>query len=81
MLELPILRQEIYGCWRMVGKPYVGITSRLPVLRPELQIDRRSWRQLSGRFAGLGKILESTRASLVLGGLLLKNSSIYATLV
>jgi hypothetical protein len=21
MLELPILKQEIYGCWRMVGDP------------------------------------------------------------
>jgi len=24
MLELPILKQEIYGCWRMAGNPETG---------------------------------------------------------
>jgi len=36
MLELPILKQEIYGCWRMVGDP----ENSSP--RPEPWLSRKS---------------------------------------
>jgi len=40
---------------RIVDKPYLVVTSCLPVLRPEQQMARRSWRPLPRRLAGLGK--------------------------
>jgi hypothetical protein len=65
----------------MVGKPYLGITSCLPVLRPGQQMARRSWWQLTERLAGLGKKFWKAPEHLLSLRLALNEFVIYTALV